>query len=272
MALRAVKVGESFADTVEEITAEAAPEKRRERYDLATAIAVVREMETSIGRANVFEEIKKKNTLYRLVDTIYAKSGARFFQPLFLFLYMVKCVVSLGPSRVDDAEALAISNFDNEHKTIDRVAALAPDVRLVRLTVARSHLFFFAAWTSAWRMVGSITRLWSFLRLLTRAHSFMPAARIASAVAFYIRCSQYFAGHKGLKAAIVASNYSPEAVGMAAAAHRHGRRVVYSNHAPVPANGTVVPPVLADCALFYGSETTQTYKRRAPNKPERRLT
>ncbi len=263
MALRAVKVGEAIADTAEEITVEVAGEKRRERYDLATAIGVVREMETSIGRANVFEEIKKKNALYRLVDTIYTKSGAHFFQPLFLLIYMIKCVVSLGPSKVGDAEALAISNFDNEHKTIDRVAALAPDVRLVRLTVARSHVFSLAGLKSALRMIGSAGRLWSFLRLLTRAHSFMPAARIASALAFYIRCSQFFVESKGLKAAIVASNYSPEAVGMAAAAHRHGRRVVYSNHAPVPANGTIVPPVLSDCALFYGSETTQTYERRA---------
>ena len=71
------------------------------------------------------------------------------------------------------------------------------------------------------------------------------------------------AANKQIAAAIVPSNYSPEAVGMSAAAHHEGRRVVYANHAPVPANGAVVPPVLADCALFYGGATTRTYQRRS---------
>jgi hypothetical protein len=75
--------------------------------------------------------------------------------------------------------------------------------------------------------------------------------------------SRLLADRPALNAAIVASNYSPEAVGMAAAAHRSGRRVIYANHAPVPANGAVVPSVLADCALFYGDATRQTYERRS---------
>jgi hypothetical protein len=40
----------------------------------------------------------------------------------------------------------------------------------------------------------------------------MPAARIASALAFYMRFSQLFAERPALHAAIVASNSSPEAV------------------------------------------------------------
>jgi hypothetical protein len=39
-----------------------------ERYDLAAALRIVRQMETSAGRGAVFEEIKRKNPLYRLVD------------------------------------------------------------------------------------------------------------------------------------------------------------------------------------------------------------
>jgi hypothetical protein len=91
----------------------------------------------------------------------------------------------------------------------------------------------------------------------------MPSARIASALAFYIRFVRLFADRPGLTAAIVASNYSPEAVGLAAAAHRMGRRVIYINHAPVAANGALVPPVLADCAIFYGDAVRQTYERRS---------
>ncbi|AWW74154.1 hypothetical protein CD351_06895 [Erythrobacter sp. KY5] len=234
-----------------------------DRYDLATALGVVRAMETSASRAAVYEEIKAKNPVYRLVDKLYRVAGTQVFQPLILFAYMLKCVVSLGPFGDNSAEAAAISNFPNEHKTIARVTALVPDVAIQRITIARGHIFSVGQIGAAFKMIAALPRLWSFLRVLVRHHSFMPSARIASALAFYMRFSRYFAKSPQIKSAIVASNYSPEAVGMAAAAHRHGRRVIYSNHAPVPANGAFVPPVLADCALFYGEKITQTYQRRS---------
>jgi hypothetical protein len=226
-------------------------------------LRIVRRMETSAGRGVVFEEIKKKNLLYRLVDAFYSAASPSVMQPLLLFAYMLKCAVSLGPFDKAGAEAVAISNFDNEHHTVERVAALVPDVRLHRLTIRRRHVLSFGALAAGLRMLGSARRLWPFLRLLVRSHSFMPSARIASALAFYMSFSRLFADRPALNAAIVASNYSPEAVGMAAAAHRAGRRVVYANHAPVAANGAVVPPVLADCALFYGNATRQIYERRS---------
>lgn len=234
-----------------------------DRYDLATALRIVRRMETSAGRGAVFEEIKSKNPLYRLVDTLYSKAGASIMQPLLIFAYMLKCVVSLGPFEADDAEAVSISQFGNEHHSVDRLAALVPSARLLRLSLKRGHLVGRGQLLATYRMLASVPRIWPFLSRLVRSHSFMPSARIASALAFYMRFLQLFADHPRLTAAIVASNYSPEAVGLAAAAHQMGRRVIYINHAPVPANGALVPPVLADCAIFYGEAIRQTYERRS---------
>ena len=265
MAFKAVKFDESFGESTEvtPLAPASEPARVRDRYDLATALRIVRAMETSAARAAVYDEIKAKNPVYRLVDSLYVKAGAALFQPLILLAYMLKCVVSLGPRAAADAEAVAIAHFPNEHKTIDRVAELAPDVRLHRLTIARAHMLAPAQIAAACQMLMATPRLWGFLRVLARRYSFMPSARIASALAFYMRCSHLLAANKQIAAAIVPSNYSPEAVGMAAAAHHRGRRVVYANHAPVPANGAVVPPVLADCALFYGGATTRTYQRRS---------
>jgi hypothetical protein len=234
-----------------------------ERYDLATALRIVRRMETSTGRGAVFEEIKSKNPLYRLVDTFYSRAGAGTMQPLLLFAYMLKCVLSLGPFDADDAEAVSISQFGNEHHTVDRLAALVPGARLLRLSLKRGHLVGRGQLRAAYRMLGSARRIWPFLSRLVRSHSFMPSARIASALAFYMRFLRLFADHPRLTAAVVASNYSPEALGLAAAAHQMGRRVIYINHAPVPANGALVPPVLADCAIFYGEAIGKTYERRS---------
>jgi hypothetical protein len=240
-----------------------AVEVGRDRYDLATALRIVRRMETSATRGAVFAEIKNKNPLYRLVDTVYSKAGARTLQPLLMFAYMLKCVLSLGPFDDDDVDAVSVSNFGNEEHAIDRMEALAPDTRLLRLSLTRKHLFGWGQLGAAWQVLCSAPRVWPFLSGLVRAHSFMPSARLASALAFYMRFTQLFANNPKLSAAIIASNYSPEAVGLAAAAHRMGRRVIYINHAPVPANGALVPPVLSDCAIFYGDAVRQTYEKRS---------
>lgn len=263
MALNAVKTGEFSPDSSDLRVREPIRPPQRSKYDLATAIGIVREMETSVGRAAVYEEIKKKNLIYRLVDTLYEHSGKRVIQPLFLLLYMIKCTISIGSFGCRDAEAVSIANFANEHKTIARISALIPDVRLQNLSVDRKHLFAFGQIKTALRMLGAARQIWSFMRLLVRAHSFMPAARIASTLAFYMRFSHIFTERPNLNTAIIASNYSPESVAMAAAAHALGRRVIYANHAPVPANGPVIPPVHADCALFYGDMTTKIYTRRS---------
>jgi hypothetical protein len=247
------------------LTADACGERVpiRDRYDLATALHIVRRMESSATRGAVFAEITRKNPLYRLVDRIYAKAGARVLQPLALFLYMLKCTLAVGPSHPAGPRAVTLSNFANETHSIDRVAALIPDVPLLRLSLKRGHTAGRGQLRAAGRMLASGPRIWRFLSTLAGRHSFMPAARIASALAFYMRFTRLFADQPQLVAAITASNYSPEAVGLAAAAHRFGRRVIYVNHAPVAANGSVVQPVFADCAVFYGDAIRQAYEKRS---------
>ena len=233
----------------------------RDHYDLATAIRIVRRMETSEGRGAVFTEIKAKNRVYRLADLLY--SSARPMQPLFLFAYMMKSVLSVGPCRTSGTAAVSISNFANEHRAIDRLAALMPEGSLSRLTLNRRHMLSLGQLRAAEQLLKAAPRIWRFLSYLARNHSFMPAARIASVLAFYMWFARYFASQRTTNAAVVPSNYSPEGVGMAAAAHRMNRRVIYINPAPVPANGALVPPVLADCAIFYGEAIRQTYEQRS---------
>lgn len=259
----AVNWGETFRTSADTLASCAKNAGRGDRYDLATALRIVRRMETSAARGAVFAEIKNKNQLYRIVDMLYSKAGATTVQPLLLFIYMLKCVLAIGPFAADDAQAISIANFDNERRAIDRLAKLVPGARLLHLSLKRRHLIGSDQLRAVWRMLVSARRIWPFLSSLVRLHSFMPSARIASALAFYIRFVQLFANRPDLSTAIVASNYSPEAVGLAAAAHRMGRRVIYINHAPVPANGAPVPPVLADCAIFYGDAVRQTYERKS---------
>jgi len=256
--LDAVNWADSFYAGRTELGARAEP---AERYNLATALRIVRRMETSAARSAVFEEIKRKNRLYRLVDSLYARAGSRLMQPLALLLYMLKCAASTSPGGARDAEAVAVFTFGNERHAIERVAALVPDVRLLCISFSRRHMLDRNQLAAVLQMLKAAPRLWPFLVALAKRYSFMPSARMASALAFYMRFSRLFADRPQLHAAVVASNYSPDALGLAAAAHLFERRVIYVNHAPVAANGALVPPVLADCAVFYGDAIRQTYER-----------
>ncbi|PHR21836.1 MAG: hypothetical protein COA41_01645 [Sphingopyxis sp.] len=231
----------------------------RDTYNLYTALAVIRSMETSATRNAVFAEIKNKNPVYRVVDMLYNKAGSRILQPLVLLAYMFKCVLSLGPFEQDGQDAVSISNFHNEASAIARLMSFLPDAKIMQLSLQRAHLFRPGWLRATLNMVGAARRVLPYLSRLARSYGFMPSARIASGLAFYMRFCQLFTQHPELRAAIVASNYSPEALGLAAAAHATGRNVIYVNHAPVPANGATVPPVLADCAVFYGDAIRKTY-------------
>lgn len=237
--------------------AEAPP---KDQYNLATALTIIRRMETSSARGAVFAEITSKNRIFRLVDKLYDLAGSRFLQPLILFAYMLKCILSVGSFKYEGEEAVAISNFHNEQNAIDRLLSLLPNVQVMQLSIRRTHIFGRGQFRTALQMVGTFTRLFRFLARLARAYEFMPAARIASGLAYYMRFSQLLKQHPQLGAAFVASNYSPEALGLAAAAHSLDRKVIYINHAPVPANGATVPPVLSDCAVFYGETMRRTYE------------
>ncbi|MEO1731344.1 MAG: hypothetical protein AAFR64_11465 [Pseudomonadota bacterium] len=158
---------------------------------------------------------------------------------------------------------VSIAQFPNEKKAVARAVDLLPQLCTDNLTLSMRHIFSLEQVSAAVALLGLVPRIWGFLRRLARSHSFMPSARIASALAFYIRFSQILDQKACLAAALIPSNYSPEAIGLAAAAHQHGRQVVYVNHAPVPLNAPYVPPVLADCALFYGEMTAEAYKTKA---------
>lgn len=232
-----------------------------DRYTLGLALRIVRRMETSATRGAVFAEIKGKNAIYNFVDWLYSKVDSRISKPTALFLYMLKCALSVGPGDAGGSDALAVANFDNERHAVERLTALVPGKQILRLSLIRGNLFNKYQLQIALGFLRAAPRVWPYLSRLAKFYSFMPSARIASSLAYYMRFSQYFAKHPHLKAAVVASNYSPEALGLAAAAHKAGRKVVYINHAPVPANGALVPPVLADCAIFYGQAIQQTYQR-----------
>jgi len=232
-------------------------------YSLTTAILVVRKMDTQQTRSAVFSEIKNKNPIYRFVDQAYNFSRFLFLQPLILILYMLKSIAAIGPDVKPCDEIISVSNFKNEANTIDRVLKLIPAIKTARLTfnkkyyLRKNQIF---AYTS---LLKALPNYWHFIRHIAQSYDFMPACRIASVLAFYIRFDRMFKKHQNLKTAIITSNYSPECMALAAAAHQNGCKAIYVNHAPVPANSNYVPPVLSDYSMFYGNVIEKIYMKRS---------
>lgn len=235
----------------------------RPRYSLVRAMLIVRQVETLASRKAVFEEIKSKNRIIRWVDGIYAFGGTFLVRRVMLFLYMVKCTAALRETGGPKTRAIAMANFANEVHTIERVTALLPEYEIALMRPSIRNALRLAQVLAMGRMIGTLPRIWPILGVMARRHSFMPACRISSALAYYIRFGEVLQNRPPDTTAIVASNYSPESVGFAAAAHCHNRKVVYINHAPVPRNALYVPPVLADLSVFHGAFVKETYETRS---------
>ena len=239
------------------------PDSKSPGYSLTTAILVVRKMDTQQTRSAVFSEIKNKNPIYRLVDQAYSFSRYLFLQPVILLLYMLKAIAAIGPEVKASDEIISISNFNNEASAIDRVLKVIPDNKSARLSFSKKYYLRKNQISAYFALFKATPNYWSFIRKIARTYDFMPACRMASVLAFYIRFDETFKKHENLKTALIASNYSPECTALAAAAHKNGRKVIYVNHAPVPANSAYVPPVLSDYSVFYGTAMQDIYQRRS---------
>ena len=239
------------------------PNKKSSGYTLTTAILVVRKMDTQQTRTAVFSEIKNKNPIYRLVDQAYGVSRYLFLQPVILLLYMLKAIAAVGPEVKASDEIISISNFNNEAGAIDRVLKVIPDYETARLSFNKKYYIRISQLSAYLGLLKAAPAYWKFVRNIARNYDFMPACRMASVLAFYIRLDDIFKKHKNLKTALIASNYSPECTALAAAAHKNGLKVIYVNHAPVPANSVYVPPVLSDYSVFYGTAMQDIYQRRS---------
>jgi hypothetical protein len=231
------------------------------RYNLLSAMLIVRQLENLETRHAVFLEIKQKNKVINAVDRIYSMTNSGVIRRLLIIVYMLKCIVALDTKTSDTSRAVAIANFGNEIKTIKRLSKLLPELDISLLTMARKNAFSRGQFREVGRMIMATPRIWRMLGKIVRTNSFMPACRIASVLPYYMRLGRMLDDNPAFSAAIVASNYSPESSALAAAAHNRNRKVIYANHAQIPCKNPFLAPVFADCSVFYGTIVRETYER-----------
>lgn len=221
---------------------------------------IVRKLETNETRGAVFEEICRKNRIIRWADRSYRM--VRPFRRCIIALYMLKSAVTLGPVPSKTARILAAANFANEAHAVARVFGIVPMIEIARMHNHRRNLFRLSQTLVFLKSLSRLPRIWRIIGKISRKHSFMPACRIASVLAYYMRFEEILKTTQ-IEITLTASNYSPESVSLLAAAQKRSIPSVYINHAPVPLHSPYVPPVLSDFCLFHGEQTRKTYEQRS---------
>ena len=232
------------------------------KYNLLTALKIVLRVETQRGRATVFQEIVNNNWRIRVVLAFYDGLRLESFQGILIFLYGLKCLLTINPPERAEYPIVATGFFPNEVRTIDDAEFLLGGIPFGRFTPGWSHLASIRSYSGARAMALRLPQLLRICRLLARRYSFMPACRGFSALMYAIFYQKRIRDIAPL-AAVVASSYAPDAVGMAAAAHGADCKVIHFSHAFMARNADYVVPVYADLSVLSGPIVVETLRKKA---------
>jgi hypothetical protein len=90
----------------------------------------------------------------------------------------------------------------------------------------------------------------------------MPACRIFSTVTYYMRFGRLL--DEQVRAVFIACQYSPECLGLAAAAQQARKKVFFTNHASASGETGFVPPIYADLVAVTSEAMADIYRRHSP--------
>lgn len=218
-------------------------------YTLLNAINTVKHIDTSLNRLRIFEDIAKKNLLIRLAFNIYKSVDHTPVASILLLLYGLKCFMSIKLPVQKKIALLCFASYPNEHAAINRIKSAFSTIENDELLIARKYVFSPKNWLVALRYIYFIPRIYRFAKKCTDSLHFMPACRVFSTLAFYLRYKQIFEEIE-TKGILIANHYSPECTALVAAALTDSIKIVYINHAHTPekVESVTLPPV--DLALL----------------------
>ena len=233
-------------------------------YSLLMACNIVRKTDDSAGRMKVFMSVLRNSRKIRYSYTIYQQVPATLKAAL-IVLYGVKCFLSLAWKQDDEQQLLFFASYPNERHALNHVRSTLDTLQHGVVTISLRHCLRFGALTDIVAFVPAGTRLYRYAKMLVRRHDFMPACRIFSTVTYYMRFKRLLAG-SAVKAVFIACQYSPECLGFAAAAHRAGKKVLFTNHANATGETGYVAPIYADLVAVTSQALADVYQRHTPHE------
>ncbi|MEQ8354222.1 MAG: hypothetical protein RH942_01685 [Kiloniellaceae bacterium] len=207
----------------------------------------------------IFADVVQKNIKVRFFYDIYERVPV-FVKSLLLLIYGLKCYLSIGWRRAGTADLAVFASYPNEHVAIRHVLHHVRSVTVGEMAASKRNCFRLSAFRALPAYLVSAPRLLRIARMLARRFHFMPACRIFSTMTFYARFLQLLE-RPGVKAVLIANHYSPECLALAAAAHRLGRKVLFTNHANATWDEGYVPPLMSDLAAVTSQAVLDIYRQ-----------
>jgi hypothetical protein len=206
----------------------------------------------------VFMSVLNNSRSIRFSYNLY-RASPEVLQAALIVLYGLKCYLSLAGQNDDKPQLVYFASYPNEHRVLRHVRGHLSAISQGEITVSLANCFRLASARSLSGFIPATARLYRFARKLVRRFDFMPACRIFSTATYYLRFQRLLQAET--KAVFIACHYSPECLGLAAAAHRAGKKVLFTNHASATGDAHYVPPLHADLVAATSEAVADLYRR-----------
>ena len=232
-------------------------------YSLLRAVNIVRIADSSASRMKVFLKAVENSVTIRFAFRTYERLPYAA-KSILIGFYGMKCFLSLAWRCAAHEPIVYLAAYPSEHRVLNRVREYMGAGERADIALATSNCL---SWGAIGAAVGYL-RLWFRLNRIAarvvRRHRFMPACRIFSTFAYYVRCKQMLAEHPNVRGVFIANQYSPECMGLGAAAHSLRRKVLFTNHANATGETGYVAPMHADLLALTSEALADLYRRYSP--------
>ncbi len=179
-------------------------------------------------------------------------------------LYGLKCYLSLFRRRAGEPHLVYFASYPNERRALRHVRSNLRAAAHDEITISLRNCFRPTALPEIVAFIPAIFRLYRYAKRLVKKYDFMPACRIFSTVTYYGRFKRLL--DEDVKAVFIACQYSPECLGLAVAAHRAGKKVLFTNHATATGETGYVAPLHAELLAVTSQAMADLYQRHTPHE------
>lgn len=227
---------------------------------ILSSYRVVKKIDGSQARIQVFEDLKSRKKIYKFLHWFYDLNNANFLGTLLAGSYGLKSFLNVKLMSNQKGSVLTVAGYTNEIKTIQEIKEIVGNENFCDIKLSILYLFHYKSWYDLFTNLKAIPKFLRIVKYIKKTCHFIPALRAASLFGYYLRFKLILRKNSHIKAVMVASNYSPEALSLSTAARELNIRVIYTNHSYIPSNMGYVPPVLADLSILSGEIVYHCYK------------
>ena len=235
-------------------------------YSLQKALKIVKRIDSTSVRGDVFSSVVKQNRIVRISFACYNRAPSSI-KSLLLIAYGAKCFLSVRINGTGREQLLLLGAYPNEIKILAHAERLLTEFECGWFTLRKSNSIKYTSLSDFGVYLRSFGRLSSIARRLVDQLDFMPACRCFSVLAYYLRFSGILQ-HRDFSAVLVASHYSPESLALAAASHAIDKQVLLACHATTANSDFFRIPVYANLMACTGDAVADALLLHSTHKPE----